>query len=61
MSDLYAFAYERLSEVECSECGQTQERGRPKLSFSDDDEVDLESDYTCPTCSTEYYIPIFKS
>lgn len=56
MSNLYAFAYECLSDVDCSECGQTPERGRPKLSFSDKNGVDLESNYTCSGCSTQYQI-----
>lgn len=58
MSDLYAFAYACLSEKECAECGQTPTRGEPRLSLSDNEGVDLEADYTCPSCSTEYKIEV---
>ena len=58
MESLYTLAYQRLSDFECNKCGKETDPGQPKLSSSDNEEVDLEAYHSCPNCSTRYQIEI---
>lgn len=56
MTNLYSLAYEQVSNIECPNCDSEIDPRRLKLTSSSKEEVDIESEYTCPECGSRYGI-----